>query len=229
MGQRIETFSLLAKKYPVIWHYDPIILGERYTIKRHLQIIANLIGLIGDKTEKLVFSFVDFYGSIKKNMQNYNWDPRAPSLDEMMDFSQQLVNLRNNIAPALRLATCAEGVINLAAMNIEKNSCIDPALINMICEKEIYKPKKKHSTGNRETVNDFSHQQKQGDLFGSNASSCDFNRDYEGKMILSEIFEKDKGQRAACQCAPSKDIGSYRNHPCGHRCMYCYARHGLIK
>ncbi|MDR2695729.1 MAG: DUF1848 domain-containing protein [Deltaproteobacteria bacterium] len=32
---------------------------------------------------------------------------------------------------------------------------------------------------------------------------------------------KDRGQRAACGCAPAKDIGAYGT--CGHLCAYCYA------
>lgn len=36
---------------------------------------------------------------------------------------------------------------------------------------------------------------------------------------------KDKGQRqsAGCRCGVSKDIGSYKLHPCHHNCLYCYA------
>ena len=35
----------------------------------------------------------------------------------------------------------------------------------------------------------------------------------------------DRGQRTrkGCGCMESSDIGSYREHPCGHQCLYCYA------
>ncbi len=34
---------------------------------------------------------------------------------------------------------------------------------------------------------------------------------------------KDHGQRAACRCSASRDIGSYADMPCPHGCLYCYA------
>lgn len=49
---------------------------------------------------------------------------------------------------------------------------------------------------------------------------------FKKPSLLESCFEKDKGQRKLCGCAPSKDIGSYRRHPCKHGCVYCYAGHG---
>ncbi len=34
---------------------------------------------------------------------------------------------------------------------------------------------------------------------------------------------KDPGQRSACRCTASRDIGSYSLMPCSHGCLYCYA------
>lgn len=34
---------------------------------------------------------------------------------------------------------------------------------------------------------------------------------------------KDPGQRTACNCTESRDIGSYSAMPCPHGCLYCYA------
>lgn len=44
---------------------------------------------------------------------------------------------------------------------------------------------------------------------------------YGGKLSL----RKDSGQRRTqgCGCRISADIGSYRDHPCFHNCLFCYA------
>ena len=57
------------------------------------------------------------------------------------------------------------------------------------------------------------------------ASSCVPNK------LLAELYgnavslRKDAGQRvkAGCGCGVSVDIGSYREQPCKHGCLYCYA------
>ena len=49
--------------------------------------------------------------------------------------------------------------------------------------------------------------------------------------LITELYgggislRKDPGQRTAagCGCVVSSDIGSYKNHPCFHNCLFCYA------
>ena len=50
----------------------------------------------------------------------------------------------------------------------------------------------------------------------------------EGKLLSKLAGEpaslaKDTGQRPACNCTVSRDIGSYRDMPCPQGCLYCYA------
>ncbi|MCU0599731.1 MAG: DUF1848 domain-containing protein [Desulfobacterales bacterium] len=60
---------------------------------------------------------------------------------------------------------------------------------------------------------------------GITPSSCIPNR------LLVELFggalslKKDQGQRVkqGCGCFESKDIGLYRDQPCFHNCLFCYA------
>lgn len=205
--ERIKTFKYLAQKYKVIWRYDPVVFGGGLTVTRHIHIIKYLMEHIGNYTEKLVFSFVDLYGRVDRNLKSFNTELRAPDLDEMRQFSLELVELRDKISPRLQLATCAEAEIDFAAMGIDENSCIDPDLINKLCNSDIYK-----------NINIKLHQSQRPLL----------------EQLLEfpsyvKIFEKDKGQRKDCKCAPSKDIGSYRHHPCSHHCIYCYAGHAMFK
>ncbi len=59
--------------------------------------------------------------------------------------------------------------------------------------------------------------------YGIKHSSC-INRELLEK-ISGKIFDinKDKGQRQACACVQSVDIGMYNS--CSHACQYCYASH----
>ncbi len=56
-------------------------------------------------------------------------------------------------------------------------------------------------------------------------SSCISNELLVSLSGGSLYLQKDKGQRikAGCGCQVSVDIGSYRDHPCYHNCLFCYA------
>ena len=43
------------------------------------------------------------------------------------------------------------------------------------------------------------------------------------EFLAAPAARKDRGQRQACGCIASKDIGRYRT--CPHLCVYCYANH----
>jgi len=58
---------------------------------------------------------------------------------------------------------------------------------------------------------------------GIKKSSC-----IDGRLLARLAGEpvslaRDTGQRPECNCTASRDIGSYRDMPCPHGCLYCYA------
>lgn len=96
------------------------------------------------------------------------------------------------------LATCAED-IDLTVYGIEHNRCIDGDLMERVFGED-YELVYYLRTG----------QLPEPDLLGTFPALPDKRKDL-----------KDKGQRKACGCMISKDIGRYNT--CRHFCVYCYA------
>ena len=93
----------------------------------------------------------------------------------------------------LELATCAED-IDLSALHIHKNKCIDDVLIRRLCPQ---------------------------DALVQAELAPRWQLSLLPGMEAAAGASKDTGQRTACGCIPSKDIGAYDS--CPHFCVYCYA------
>ncbi|MBN1290356.1 MAG: DUF1848 family protein [Candidatus Latescibacteria bacterium] len=62
-----------------------------------------------------------------------------------------------------------------------------------------------------------------GKIDGIKPAACIDGGLLSGLTGESAPLAKDKGQRLHCNCTVSRDIGSYRDMPCPHGCLYCYA------
>ena len=127
----IPAFQELSEKIGperVIWRYDPIVINERYTKEYHLNAFKYIAEALKGCTEKCVISFVDFYQKIQKNMKELNVEDT--STEKMTEIAKEMrdITAANNMV----LATCAEK-IDLAALGIEHNACIDRNVIERIC------------------------------------------------------------------------------------------------
>ena len=199
LARRIDAFQELSSRigrHRVIWRFDPIVIGKGLGVAAILERLHALAEQIGPFTEKLVFSFLDMYRKTALRLAKEAPGFRAPDAGEMLQLAEGITRMNATLKTPLRLATCAE-TVDLRHLAIEHNSCIDPVLLLRLCP------------DNTEL-----------------ARICGVAHKEQRSLIplpAEPILRpaKDSGQRAACACAPSKDIGRYNT--CPHLCVYCYA------
>lgn len=212
---RINTFielSDLIGPEKLIWRFDPIIVTPYLRRKEILARILEIGNQIKGYTNKLVFSFIDInvYQRVKRNLvkecSHFNKETIENSeitIDEMQEFAIGLSKIRDQWRSEgwdISLATCAE-MIDLGKYNIGHNHCIDSELMKNIFSED------------RELLYYLNY----GKLPDKN--SLFFDQIESEPLSVNQL--KDKGQRSACGCMNSKDIGMYNT--CNHLCIYCYA------
>ena len=211
--ERVATFRSLAEKIGkerVIWRFDPLIVTGEITPRELLKRIWKIGNLLKGCTEKLVFSFVDVraYRKVQSNLvkETRFFDKETVESAEMTEAQRKevvegLVKIRDAWAKDgwnVTMATCGES-FDYDGYGIEHNSCIDGTLMERV--------------------------------FGEDKALVYYLR--TGKLAEPDLFGefppipveaknlKDNGQRKACGCMVSKDIGMYNT--CRHFCVYCYA------
>lgn len=214
INERIDTFKKLSEKLgkdAVIWRFDPLILTDKINIDNLLDKICNIGDQLQGYTNKLVFSFADIetYAKVRNNLIKGGIKYTDWTKDQMEVFAQRLVSVNAGKGWNLDLATCGE---TADLTGIQHNHCIDDSLILRLCpdstelldyfNAEIIDP----------TASLFQHSE----LIPQNAIPT-----IDGRYILIKKDNQDKGQRLACGCMKSKDIGQYNT--CIHMCEYCYA------
>jgi hypothetical protein len=136
----IETFKKLSDKIgpqKIIWRYDPVLINNKYTIPFHIEKFYEIAHELKGYTEKVTFSFIDFYKKIIENIKLI--DIKNITIEEKTiiakNFSQAAKE--NNLI----IDTCAEDV-DLSKYGIEHARCIDDRLIakitgyNLLVEKD---------------------------------------------------------------------------------------------
>lgn len=201
LAERIQTFQQLAKaigKQKVIWRFDPLILGRELTVEGLLAKVKRVGEALHPFTEKLVISFADIaiYQRVQRRLaQGGLAGYRELDRPQMEAIAAGLAEINRNWG--LQIATCSEE-IDLSAYGITHNKCIDDQLLRELFPQD------------RALMKFLGYDEApQSSLFpgpepGRRASNL-----------------KDKGQRKACGCIVSKDIGQYNT--CPHLCKYCYA------
>ena len=200
LEQRIETFRQLSERLGrdrVVWRFDPLILTDKLGVKDLLEKVKRIGDQIAPFTSRLVFSFIDIaaYKKVAANMARGGVPAREFTPDEMEEMAAGIGSLVKEWGIAA--GTCGE-LRDLDRYGIEHNRCVDDRLI-MKC---------------------FHHDHALMDFIGARYVEPDMFANPSGGWVLGE-YRKDGGQRKACGCIMSKDIGEYNT--CPHLCYYCYA------
>ena len=216
--ERIETFKLLVAKFgmgAVVWRFDPLILTDKIDMDKLLRKIEYIGDQLRGYTEKLVFSFADIvsYRKVKANLERSHINYIDWTYEQMIEFAEKLFHLNKVKEWNYILATCGEAA---DLDGVQHNHCVDDRLMVRFG----YKSKKLMTFLGAEIIDT----KQQPDLFAdiepleipANAILLDNSR-----YAVINRNNKDKGQRMACGCMKSKDIGEYNT--CPHFCEYCYA------
>ncbi len=138
--QRLDTFKALSEQIGperVIWRYDPIIISSLTPPEYHVTKIMRLSRELQGYTHRLIISFLDFYGKVRRRLQDLTLT-RSIQFNDFMALENrpslhQFCREIGGIATAekIQVFTCAEA-IDLDQYRIFRGSCIDAALIKEV-------------------------------------------------------------------------------------------------
>lgn len=218
LAERIETFKLLVErlgKGAVVWRFDPLILTDKIDQDKLLRKIENIGDQLRNYTEKLVFSFADIesYKKVKNNLQRGHINYCEWTRPQMIEFARRLVALNKSKGWNFELATCGEAA---DLDGVEHNHCVDDRLMVRF---GFQAPELMKYLGAEIKDPNYS------DSLFAELEPTEIPEDAitlsDGKYAVINQNNRDKGQRIACGCMKSKDIGEYNT--CPHLCEYCYA------
>ena len=125
-----ETFIEMSKKLGkerMVWRYDPILLNEKYTVKRQMEIFESFFERLAPYTECCVISFIDLYEKTKRNTAPLGM--KEITKEDMEAIAEGFSRIARG--SGVKLQSCSEE-IDLDKYGIEHGSCIDKARIERV-------------------------------------------------------------------------------------------------
>ncbi len=190
----LDTFRKLADRIGpgrLVWRYDPLVLSSLTPPDFHRRAYEKLAAALRGYTNRSVISLLDVYGKIRKRMAG------------LAAQGVQLIPLQSGVDP---LAVAPSGLPVGTAMPDWLASLLrDLAHIAQANGMEIVSCAEELDL----------------QPYGIRPGQC-IDADLIARLFgLQVSHAKDPGQRKACGCVQSKDIGMYNS--CLLGCRYCYA------
>jgi hypothetical protein len=199
LEDRVRTFRALSRKAGrerVIWRCDPLLLTGELSVGGLLERIGALGDAVAPFTDRMIISFIDIakYPKVARNLAGGGFSGvREFTPAEEEELAAGLREL--NRSWGLGITACGEKR-DLSRHGIGQGQCISYDLLVREC-------------GDDPVLREFLGEPGPDALAGKDA------------LLPTPARLKDPGQRSACGCAVSKDIGQYGT--CPHLCAYCYA------
>lgn len=138
--KRVDAFKELSTRIGperVIWRYDPIIVSNLTPVSYHIEKLETLARQLQGYTQRMVISFMDFYGKtenkIKKLQQKESilfTDISAPEYAEALNSLVHEIS-RIGAKYGMKVETCSEAM-DLDHFGITHGSCVDAELISKL-------------------------------------------------------------------------------------------------
>ena len=138
--QRLNAFKELSDRIGakrIIWRYDPVVLSSLTPVEYHLEKVAKLAQELSGYTERLIISFLDFYGKVQRNLNRLtlcdgirfeDW-LSVENMGLLNKFAAQISAIAKD--NGVQTFTCSEAV-DLQKYGILHGSCIDGTLLNEV-------------------------------------------------------------------------------------------------
>jgi hypothetical protein len=201
LDERIRTFQTISERIGpgrVIWRFDPLLVSDTLNVDDLLDRIQCVGNRIHRHTQRLAISFIDIakYAKVRRNLAASGIRGIRELTDpEITELAGGLASL--NERWHLSMTACGERH-SLAEYGIHPGQCIGYDMLRT----------------------EFSGDSVLMEFLDTPGQQRAPDRDKRAVHPPSKYL-KDPGQRGACGCIVSKDIGQYST--CPHGCVYCYA------
>ena len=126
----VDTFKKLSDKIGenrVIWRYDPILKNEKYTLEHHVKHFEMFAKMLHGYTKKCTVSFIDYYRSITKNIEELKLNEITEK--DMRYIAKSFSEIGKHYK--LDIDTCAE-TVDLSEYGIGHARCVDDKIFSDI-------------------------------------------------------------------------------------------------
>ena len=114
----IRRLSEKLGKERVQLRYDPIIINEKYTLKRHVEAFEKITSFLEGYIDTVIISFVDLYEKVR-----INW-PELKEVDPDLRFKISKIFAKTAEKRNILIKTCGEGEKYEKIQNVDCSGCM---------------------------------------------------------------------------------------------------------